>query len=143
MPRVSIRQQLLRGAYKYAEKLQKWRRRDREQAMRHAEEEEEITAGLGIRDDLYTQNADEPLEDESDGSSISSISAISSLSSINTDSDSGEFTLDIPSDILLDTDCDIEGVEVVYARGEKRLVFFEDRFLIAMKNGPKKGIKKR
>jgi hypothetical protein len=102
MPRVSIRQQLLRGAYKYAEKLQKWRRRDKEQAMRHAEEEEEITAGLGVGDDLYTQNTDEPLEDESDGSSISSISAISSLSSINTDSDSGEFTLDISSDILLD-----------------------------------------
>ncbi|KAJ7828362.1 hypothetical protein B0H14DRAFT_2594683 [Mycena olivaceomarginata] len=52
MPYVSLCQKLLHSAYKYAAKLQKWRKRERVQQADQAEEEA-IFAGLGIDNACY------------------------------------------------------------------------------------------
>ncbi|KAJ7930242.1 hypothetical protein B0H13DRAFT_1858874 [Mycena leptocephala] len=71
MPHVSLRQKLLRGAYKYAAKLQRWRKQEREQ---HLAEEVEITTGLGIGDDLYDQPLGQDEGEDSDTLRMISIS---------------------------------------------------------------------
>ncbi|KAJ7861494.1 hypothetical protein B0H13DRAFT_1900467 [Mycena leptocephala] len=97
MPHVSLRQKLLRGAYKYAAKLQRWRKQEREQ---HLAEEVEITTGLGIGDALY----DQPLgQDEGEDSDVSSVSSASSISSISSADSSYDFDID-SMDLDLDTE---------------------------------------
>jgi hypothetical protein len=79
MPQVSLRQKLLHSAYRYAAKLQKWRRREQQQEAHWAEEEADILSGLGIGDTLH----ENPDRQDSDSDSISSVSSISSISSIS------------------------------------------------------------
>ncbi|KAJ7829752.1 hypothetical protein B0H14DRAFT_2593837 [Mycena olivaceomarginata] len=81
MPHVSLRQKLLRGAYKYAAKLQKWRQKERKQEEQLAEEEAEFVTGLGVTDALYEEEPGDNGADSSDASSVSSISSMGSLSS--------------------------------------------------------------
>ncbi|KAJ6447721.1 hypothetical protein C8R45DRAFT_1115736 [Mycena sanguinolenta] len=107
MPHVSFQQKLLRSAYKYAAKLQKWRKRDVEQSARMAEFEVEITGGLGIGDELYEQYGSDLAED-SDSSSISSISSISLVSSINSTESAHSVSIGI------DIDLDLTGQENLY-----------------------------
>jgi hypothetical protein len=100
MPHVSLRQRLLRGADKYAVKLQRWRKREREQ---HLAEEVEITTGLGIGDDLYDQPLDQVPQDEGEDSDVSFVSSASSVSSISAAESSHEFDID-SMDLDLDTE---------------------------------------
>ncbi|KAJ7334814.1 hypothetical protein DFH08DRAFT_813856 [Mycena albidolilacea] len=67
MPHISLRQKLPCGAYKYAAKLQKWRKRQRVQEADQAEEEA-IFASLGIDDPCYEDQLD---SDNSDSDSVS------------------------------------------------------------------------
>ncbi|KAJ7875270.1 hypothetical protein B0H14DRAFT_2568763 [Mycena olivaceomarginata] len=66
MPHISLRQKLLRDAYKYAAKLQKWCTQERVQEADQAEEEA-IFAGLGINDACYEDQLD---SDNSDSDSV-------------------------------------------------------------------------
>jgi hypothetical protein len=67
MPHVSLHQKLLPGAYKYAAKLQTWRKQARVQEADQAEEQA-IFVGLGIDNARYEDQLD---SDNSDNNSVS------------------------------------------------------------------------